>query len=402
MVSHHQPPISSALPRKPAGLLFGFRFTTTKIFTAILLLIIAGMSPVSADDTSCYPKSYISSLDVPDTAYVDGQVLISSTVTQCSNCQYHWRVFKERPYLTGELIYENYNPSFITSFSEAGTYTVDLNVTSPQPVCDATLAFDLAMKSIKAIDRCPANSLAIEIQQPSERSIPGETAGSFWTATTSKECDGCQYTWSLYRTSDEVFADPIPLASSNTVNFQGKPALQYTFTDVGRYKINVIISNPPDRGCNPNYYSSWTVIHTVEAPFIEAPVPEVPGPSESITINPATTTSAVNPTLTGTQPQVTNTVIPAATQPVGTIPQGTVQPTGQATARPAGTPAPAQTSSENRASGLAPVVTTGTSAESGLGAATLAAPMTTTKKSPGFALAGALCAGLLVLVMRRK
>ncbi|NMB79281.1 MAG: hypothetical protein GYA23_09345 [Methanomicrobiales archaeon] len=374
------------------------------IIFVVLLLAAAGILPVSADEPACYQVARIDGIYVVNepNLVINTPVEVSPIISTCDHCYYHWYISKIDPG-TGAWIQiaEYFDSSFSTTFTDPGSYKIDLQYGTPKPVCDSdNAAFGTQSKTITVTDPCPAVRSLVEIGQQKDTSVVGETP--WWWATSSPSCPGCSFTWSLWKLSGDSWVQ-YPIGESDVHTENGRPEFSHMFTEPGDYKINARMNNP--QGCEnaPGQlnYASMSVNHRVTASSGSAEQgtsPQVINPAPLSTTGSSSPTASATPSQQVTQPSVTNTVIPAATQPLVTLPQGTVQPAG--THAPAGTPA------GNQMPNSVPVITTiapaGTAPGSSAPAAGTPAPSAAPTRTPGFGLPLALGACMFVLVMHRK
>ncbi len=393
------------------------------VLLALCVMIIGICPPAAADD--CIQP--VVTLSPANSNGEIGSVLsfTASTQNPCPNCDYSFRIVKTWDEL-GNWAYNQNIPLgnndispvdrniMAHGFTDVGMYEVHVTVTNPS-TCTPASQGEAVAGLVIARPQTPIGfngacsdplSVGADVIQSSQTSEIGSSTPPSWTAYTSAACYDCYYTWSVWKITPDTWV-PYPSAGNNEwlmAGTGGRAPFTFRFTEPGDYKINVKVANPTQ--CpNSGWYTSMTAIHHVTAPAVGGQ------PSDPLVISPvalevpATGTPGTTPAPTSavTQPQVTYTAIPGTTQPVATIPQGTLRPTGQATAQISVTPAPASSyGTDKQASVAAPVVTTAAPGGSVPAAPTTAAPMTATTRAPGFAFAGALCAGLVVLVLRRK
>jgi len=399
MVSQHRPSDLHALPERKFPML-SCSHIPWSIFFAVLILATICIHPVSADEPACYQRTEIGNIYISaQSADMNTPVEISAQMAVCDQCYYHWYVsYNNAGYL--EQISEFTTSSFTTTFTRPGTYEILLKASNPKPTCGMDDVGSATMsKTLVVTDPCPAVRSLVEIGQQRQTSQVGET--SVWWATSSPSCPGCTFTWSLWKFTGDSWVQ-YPIGENDVHTENQRPEFFHMFTEPGDYKINARMNNP--QNCENSEgqlnYASMSINHRVTSASgstEQGTSPQVVDPAPLSTTSSVTPAATATLSLQGTQLQVTNTVIPAATQPVMTIPQGTVQPSGQATGRQAGTPAPTPAGADNPASGQVSAVPTDRSASTGIDV-----PAAQPTRTPGFTLPLALCAGLLVLIMRRK
>jgi hypothetical protein len=416
----HRTDGSASRPRIPA----------TEI-VAILFLLASCFIPVSADDgpvagIPCHsPRiTNIISSTTP-TGYAPLTITFTPQVTDCYECGYLWSITES---VAGGLGTNYYHERELThTFAEPGGYTVQLRIFENMPACTGETSEATAYQSVNLHAppsivtptqnvNCPdISTMTLEVRQTSDSTaLVQYPSGSRsvqlrWFSSLSGSCPTCVYTWSIYKMTDTF--EPVSLGSGDILARYDGAALQHTFNQPGTYKIYLRMTNAdscPYTGDSRPYLPA-SVIHHVTDPVATPTIPIAmaipPDDLTEVTLSPpvAPGSAPVNPGVSATtavpapapaQLQAANTILPMATQLPVTVPQGTWQP--------AGTPVPALANADNPAANAAPGVTTAVPGGSGAaGVSPVAAPLGTTR-TPGFALGITLCAGLLVMTLRKK
>lgn len=321
----------------------------------------------------------------------------------CINCQWTWTVGR-----TGweSSTYEDsyhYTNMLDYTFTRPGRYYVDVEVFVP----DQCNGFNTASRARHEIEitgpalggegACLLIENNAHTLTPAEARSPMGRSPEFFADTL--RCANCDYSWIIYKVDGDSFQDrrgrvrEIMLNSGDIIPGSNKQRFTHDFQEAGTYEIISIVNNPTT--CPKDMFNGgehWTEVYYN--------VLEAEGAGDQVTIQtPPTTYPSLSPPLDET-PAISPTQTP----------------------NPSMTPVPGRT---YRATGdgvkeLVPITTQQTLATlppgRGGGPPTLrqrdgvpmrentaaTTPSTTTTRSPGFALAVTLCAGLVVLILRRK
>ena len=260
-------------PSRPAS---RSRISVAGTLAVFFLLLAAGM-PLA---DGCTTPEILAIGTNPGVIFAGSDATLIAGVRGCVDCSYTWTITPA----TCDVRTQTFEGATITyPFKYAADYNVHLVVVEhSQPECDPTFFGTVVSDKTVGVsgtrhgyDGVCCDPGSVDIIQSSESSELGSTPPIFRIATSPKPCDDCVYTWSLYKTSDEIFADPVPLEPGDVF---AQNMMTHRFTEAGRYKINVRKENPPICMDDPigGYYASMTVNHRVTDPAAIGGQPAIP------------------------------------------------------------------------------------------------------------------------------